>query len=93
MPYLTVYADKYVLNANNNETQFSELRRFFEEAFDIKSQYGHVLNYLNFRICQSTLDFSIDQTDHVMELVNEWLPNINSRTVDTTFCTDTKYEK
>ena len=48
--YLTVSNDG-VLNTTNNETEFSELRSVFEEAFEIKSQEGSVLRYINFRIC------------------------------------------
>ena len=42
-----------------------------KEDFDIKVQYGSVLKYLNFRIFKSPLGFSVDQTDHIVELVNE----------------------
>ena len=63
-----------ILSTTNNETSFTELRIFVEEAFEIKFQEGSVLKYLNFRICQSPLGFSVDQTDTIMKLVNEWLP-------------------
>ena len=68
-----VYTDD-VLNNNNNKTAITELGKLFEEAFEIKFQGGYVLKYLNFRIFQSPLGFSIDQTDHIMKLVNEWFP-------------------
>ena len=59
----------------------------------MKVQEGSVLKYLNFRIFQSPLGFSIDQTDHIMELVNEWFPTGTFRNVDTPFQTDSSYEK
>ena len=59
----------------------------------MKVQEGSVLKYLHFRICQSPLGFSIDHTDHIMELVNEWLPIGKFRNVDTPFRTDSSYEK
>ena len=71
--YIKVSAG-YVLNATNNETVFPELRRFLEEAFEIKFQEGSVLKYLYFRILQSPLGFIVDQTDSIMEIVNEWFP-------------------
>ena len=40
--YLTVYTDD-VLNTTNNGTSFTEPRRFFKEAFEIKPQEGSVL--------------------------------------------------
>ena len=59
----------------------------------MKVQEGSVLKYSNFRIFQSPIGFSIYQTDKIMELVNEWFPTGNFRNVDTTFCTDSSYEK
>ena len=59
----------------------------------MKVQEGSVLKYLNFRSFQSTLTFSIDQTDHITELVNEWFPTGKFRKVDTPFRTDSSYKK
>ena len=59
----------------------------------MKVQEGSVLKYLNFRIFQSALGFSVDQTDHIMELVNEWSPTGKFRKVDTHFRTEYAYEK
>ena len=47
--YLTVYTDD-VINNTTNDTAFPELTRVFKEHFDMKSQEGSVLKYLNFRI-------------------------------------------
>ena len=90
--YFTVF-DYNVLNTTNNQTAFTEPTRVLKENFDMKVQEGSVLKYLNFRIFQSPLGFSVDQTDHIMELVNEWLPTGNFRKVDTPFWTDSAYEK
>ena len=49
--------------------------------------------YLDLRIFQSPLGFSVDQTDHIMELVNEWFPTGKFRNIDTLFRKDAKYEK
>ena len=48
----------------------------------MKVQEGSVLKYLNFRIFQSPLGFITDQTDQIMELVNEWFPTGKFRNVD-----------
>ena len=58
----------------------------------MKVQEGSVLKYLNFRIFQSPLGFSIYQTDHIMELVNEWFPTGDFINVDIPFWTDSSYE-
>ena len=59
----------------------------------MKVQEGSVLKYLKFRIFQSTLVFRVDQTDHIIELVNEWLPTGKFRKVDTNLRTEYLYEK
>ena len=57
--YLTVSTDD-VLNNTNNDTSFHEQTIFFKEHFEMKVQEGSVLKYLNFRIFQYPLGFSID---------------------------------
>ena len=89
---LKVYTDD-VLKTTNNETEFPELRIFSEEAFEIKLREGYFLKYLNFRVLQSPLSFSIYQTDHIIWLVNEWLPTGKFRNFDTNFWTESTYEK
>ena len=51
----------------------------------MKVQEGYVLKYLNFRILQCPLGLSVDQTDHIIELVNEWFPTRKFEKVDTPF--------
>ena len=89
--YLTV-SNYYVINTTNNETEFPELTRVFEEHIEIKVKKGSVLKYLNFRISESPLGFSVDQNDHIMELVNEWFPTGKFRNIGTPFRTDSAYE-
>ena len=59
----------------------------------MKVQEQSVLKYLNFRIYKPPLGFIVDQTNHIMELVNEWSPTGKFRKVDTPFRTDSAYEK
>ena len=59
----------------------------------MKLHEGSVLKYLHFRIFQSSLGFSVDHTDHIMELVNEWFPTRKFRKVGTPFMIDYIYEK
>ena len=49
--------------------------------------------YLHIIILQSPLGFAIGRTDHIMELLNEWLSTIKFRRVDTFFRKDYTYEK
>ena len=71
--YLTV-SNGDVLNDNNNDTEFSKPRRFYEEFLEIKVQDISILKYMIFCISQSPPGFSIDQTSHITELVNERFP-------------------
>ena len=54
---------------------------------------GYVLKYQDFLIFHYPLGFSIDQTDHILELINEWFPTGKFRTVDALFYKDSIYEK
>ena len=90
--YLTVSNDD-ILNTTNNETVFTEIKQGFEEHFHMKVQEGSVLKYLNLRICHYPLGFSVDHTDHIMKLVNEWFSTEKFKKVDKTFRIDSTYEK
>ena len=68
--YYTTVSNGDVIKTANNETSFTEPRRFFEEDFEMKVQEVSVPKYLNFRICQFNIGFIIYQTDKTMELVN-----------------------
>ena len=59
----------------------------------MKAKKGYVLKYPNLRIFQSPLGFSIHQTDHSMELVNECFPDGKCINVYTPFRTDSTYKK
>ena len=90
--YLIFFTDD-VLNTTNNETTFHGIRRVFEESFGVKVQEVSVIKYLNFWICLSPIGSIFDNTDHIMEVVNEWFPTGKFRKVDTSFSTNSTYEK
>ena len=90
--YLKVSTDDF-LNSTNNETEFPELTRVFEEHFYMKVQVGYVLKCLNLQMFQSPLGFSVAQTDQITEPINEGFPDGKFRKVDTNFRTDSTYEK
>ena len=87
VPYLTVYSVD-IINTANNETAFPKLIRVFEECFEMKFQEGFLLEYLNLQIFQFPLGFSVDQNDHIMELVNKWFTSGKIRKIDTSFRTE-----
>ena len=90
--YPKVYSND-VINTNNNDTAFTELRRVFEEYFEIKFQEGYSLKYLNFPNFQSPLGLRVYQTDHITEVVNEWFPTGKIRKDDTPFSTDSTLKR
>ena len=59
----------------------------------MKVQEKSILKYLDFLVIQSPLGFSADQTDYIIELLNEWFPTEKFRKVDTHFSTDSIYDK
>ena len=62
----TRYVQREVLQL----TSFIELKKIFEDGFDIKIQEGSVLKYLNFCTSKYQVGFIIDQTYHIMVLVH-----------------------
>ena len=72
---------------------YQELKSNLSKAFKITSQEGPVLKYLNFRIVQSQHGISIDQTDHILEMVEPHYPRSSHFSkVDSPFRTDRSYE-
>ena len=65
----------------------------FYNNFDINTEEGFVMKHINFRIEKYHLGFSINHTDHKMELVSEWLPHTKFIKLDTPLCTDYEYDK
>ena len=59
----------------------------------MKVQEGYVIKYINLLILQYPLGFSVDKTDYIIELVNEWFPTGKFRKFDTPFRIDSTYEK
>ena len=90
--YLRVSTDN-IIDTTNNETSFHEPTILKKKSFEMKLQEGSVRKYLKFRTCQYPLGFSVDQNDHIMELVNEFSLTGKFRIFYTLFCTESSYEK
>ena len=56
-------------------------------------QERSIRKYQNFRIFQSPLYLSIDKTDHITEIVNEWFPTRKCRKFDTPLRSEYTYKK
>ena len=80
------------LNNTNNETEIPEPTRVFEEHSEMRFQEGSDIKYLNLRIFQSPIGFSVNHTDHIMELINKWFPAETFIRVHATFSTDSIYD-
>ena len=59
----------------------------------MKFQKVSVLKYIHLQVFWSLIGFSVDQTYHIMELVNEWFPTGKFRKFDIPFNKDSTYEK
>ena len=65
-----------------------------KEAFGITIQSGERINYLNFRILQSKYGISIDQIDHILDLLAKiFYPKSHSRKTDTPLRTDKQFDR
>ena len=89
--FFTVSTDD-LINNTNNDSAFTETKKIFEEAFEIKIQEGSVIRYLKIRIYLSPLGVSIYQTYNIMDLVNGWLLYGEFINLDTPYQEDYTYE-
>lgn len=89
---LGIQTDDILLVTNSNELK-EEVMNTLLSAFKVTIQEGAILNYLNFRIIQSEHGVSIDQTDHILDLVNSYIP-VDTKTspVDTPLRTDRQFQ-
>ena len=70
---LAVQTDDLLI-ATNSSTLKNEVLQTLTAAFKVTTQEGSVIKYLNFRIIQSPHGISIDQTNHILDLVNSHIP-------------------
>ena len=78
---------------SSSTSLYLELKAHLAKAFSITTQEGPVLKYLNLRIIQSEAGISIDQTQHILDMVQPHYPkNSNFTKTDSPFRTDRSYE-
>ena len=65
--YLALNTDDILLSTIH-DTTFEYLCHEFQKLFDITTQHGEILKYLNIRIIQSNYGISMDQTRHIEEI-------------------------
>ena len=70
---VSVQTDDLLL-ATNDHSLKDEILNCLLSAFKVIMQKGTQLKYLNFRILQTTHGISIDQCDHILELVYTYIP-------------------
>ena len=82
--HLTVSTDD-VLNTTSNVTYFPNSEKSFKNNLRLK--YNKYMS-LNNKILglKYPLGFSISNTRHIMDLVNEWFPDGKCWNIDTSFC-------
>ena len=65
-----------------------------QQAFQVTSQGGTLLKFLNFRIIQSVHGISVDQTPHITELVQKYFPpGMHVQKTDTPLRSDRQYRE
>ena len=86
-----------LLVASSHDELFTRLHDYLVRFFDITVKQGMKLSYLNFRIIQSSLGISYDQTEHILRtIVHKFFPPESTtklKTVHTPFRTDSQFEQ
>ena len=75
------------------EDIYHTIRKQLQAAFGTTTQTGHVINYLNYRIIQSSHAISIDQTDFILSILDLYLPRSTKHPrIDTPLRTDKQFD-
>ena len=78
---------------NDSNKAFGFIQNKMKEAFGILLQTGIQTNYLNFKLIQSEHGISIDQTYHILCMVDLYFgPKYITRRKNTPLRTDKKFE-
>ena len=77
---------------SSNQSLSSKLEKILRTAYDITIQKGSRIKFLNFQIIQSEYGFSIDQIEHILNLVNYYFPkNTSVKHTDTPLRSDRQF--
>ena len=73
---------------------YLDIKARIEKSYDITMQEGPVIKYLNLQIIQSDAGISLDQTQHILKMLEPHYPQQSSFTkTDIPFRTDREYEQ
>ena len=100
--FVFIYKSSLVLLAISMDnillfTQYSDIydsiQDQLQQAFGITTQTGLVLSYLDYKIVQLTHAISVNQTDFILSIVNQYIPSTEKTTkVDTPPRTDQNFD-
>ena len=65
--------DNFLILSSTRDT-YVQVRNKLTKLFDITTQEGEVINFLNLRIIQSKHAISFDQTQHILDMVEPYFP-------------------
>lgn len=92
MVLLAISTDDILLFTQYPEV-YEQIQNKLQQAFGTTTQTGTVLSYLNYRIIQSTHAISVDQTDFIQSIVNQYIPATTKSTkIDTPLRTDRNFD-
>ena len=89
---LLTNVDDYLIFASHDSI-YDKVKRKLSTMFDITPQEGTVINFLNLQIVTSDTAISIDQTQHILDMVEPYFPRLQhfSKT-NTPMRTDKQFE-
>ena len=82
--------DGFLVLSSTKEVYDKEKRKL-QSMFDITTQEEHIINFLNLQIITSDHAISLDQTQHILDLVEPFFPH-HFHKINTPMRTDKKFE-
>ena len=67
---LCLSTDDYILGCQD-KTIHAYVNNAIKKAFNITSQTGHIIHYLNYQIIQTPGGISVDQTEHIINMLQQ----------------------
>lgn len=71
--FLAIETDDILVCTNSSSLE-KKIMTQIQSAFKVTVQEGDEISFLNYRIIQSVHGISVDQTQHIIDMVNDFLP-------------------
>ena len=90
--FLAVETDD-ILVCTNSVSLEKRIVKQIQSPFQVTVQEGKVIEFLNYRIIQSVHGISVNQTAHILEMLDNFLPNEKCKNTTTPLSSDKQYNE